>query len=54
MKRVLLAALFFLCVNKGYSQVSEKELLKKTEETIAKIQEEKPNGWEKKAWLRFC
>lgn len=48
MKRVLLATLFFLCVNNGFSQVSEKELLKKTEETIAKIQEEKPNGWEKK------
>ncbi|MBF6641401.1 DUF3078 domain-containing protein [Flavobacterium sp. J49] len=48
MKRVLLATLFFLSINKGFSQVSEKELLKKTEETIAKIQEEKPNGWEKK------
>ncbi|MFN3752728.1 DUF3078 domain-containing protein [Flavobacterium sp.] len=48
MKRVLLAILFLLSVNKGYSQVSEKELLKKTEETVAKIQEEKPNGWEKK------
>lgn len=48
MKRVLLATLFFLSINKGFSQLSEKELLKKTEETIAKIQEEKPNGWEKK------
>ncbi|MFN3967456.1 DUF3078 domain-containing protein [Flavobacterium sp.] len=48
MKRVLLATLFLLSINKGFSQLSEKELLKKTEETIAKIQEEKPNGWEKK------
>lgn len=48
MKRVLLATLFLLSLNKGFSQVSEKELLKKTEETVAKIQEEKPNGWEKK------
>jgi len=31
-----------------FSQVSEKELLKKTEETVAKIMEEKPNGWNKK------
>lgn len=48
MKRVLLATLFILSINKGFSQVSEKELLKKTEETVAKIKEEKPNGWEKK------
>ncbi|MEK8178961.1 DUF3078 domain-containing protein [Flavobacterium buctense] len=48
MKRVLLATLFLLSVNKVFSQVSEKELLKKTEETVAKIKEEKPNGWEKK------
>ena len=48
MKRVLLATLIILSLNKGFAQVSEKELLKKTEETIAKIQEEKPNGWEKK------
>jgi len=47
MKRVLLATLFLLSV-KTFSQVSEKELLKKTEETVAKIKEEKPNGWEKK------
>lgn len=48
MKRVLLATLFLLSVNIVFSQISEKELLKKTEETLAKIQEEKPNGWEKK------
>jgi hypothetical protein len=48
MKRVLLAILFFLSVNITFSQVSEKELLKKTEETVAKIKGEKPNGWEKK------
>jgi hypothetical protein len=48
MKRVLLATLFLLSINKGFSQLSEKELMKKTEETVSKIQEEKPNGWEKK------
>ena len=48
MKRVLLATLFILSLNQGFSQVSEKDLLKKTEETIAKIQQEKPNGWAKK------
>ncbi len=48
MKRVLLAALFLLSSNAVFSQLSEKELLKKTEETVSKIKEEKPNGWEKK------
>lgn len=48
MKRVLLATLFLLSANVVFSQLSEKELLKKTEETVSKIQEEKPNGWEKK------
>jgi len=40
-------------VNVVFSQVNEKELLKKTEETVAKIKEEKPNGWEKKGVFTF-
>ncbi len=53
MKRVLLATWLLLSANTIFSQVSEKELLKKTEETIAKIQEEKANGWEKKGVFTF-
>lgn len=53
MKRVLLATLFLLSANVMFSQLSEKELLKKTEETVSKIQEEKPNGWEKKGVFTF-
>ncbi|MGL2965466.1 DUF3078 domain-containing protein [Flavobacterium sp. XGLA_31] len=48
MKKSILFAGLILSVNIMFSQVSEKELLKKTEETIAKIQQEKPNGWDKK------
>ncbi len=48
MKRVILVLLFLFSANAMFSQVSEKELLKKTEETVAKIMEEKPNGWNKK------
>lgn len=48
MKKILLSGTLLLLTNMGFSQVSEKELLKKTEETVAKIQEEKPNGWDKK------
>lgn len=35
------------------AQTSEKELLKKTEEVVAKINEEKPNGWYKKGAFTF-
>lgn len=48
MKRVIPILLFLFTANTMFSQVSEKELLKKTEETVAKIMEEKPNGWNKK------
>lgn len=48
MKRVIPLLLFLFTANTMFSQVSEKELLKKTEETVAKIMEEKPNGWNKK------
>jgi hypothetical protein len=53
MKRVLLLVSFIFSANVIYSQVNEKELLKKTEETVAKIKEEKPNGWEKKGVFTF-
>jgi len=48
MKKILLVMALGLSMNTAFSQVSEKELLKKTEETVAKIAQEKPNGWEKK------
>ena len=54
MKKILVSMVLFFSINTVFSQVSEKELLKKTEETVAKIMEEKPNGWEKKVLLRYC
>jgi hypothetical protein len=48
MKRKIPILLLLFTANAIFSQVSEKELLKKTEETVAKIMEEKPNGWNKK------
>lgn len=48
MKRKFPILLLLFAANVIFSQVSEKELLKKTEETVAKIMEEKPNGWNKK------
>jgi len=48
MKKVILLCVVGFSMNTVFSQVSEKELLKKTEETVAKIMEEKPNGWNKK------
>ena len=53
MKTLRLAIAAVLMTSITQAQVSEKELLKKTEETIAKIHEEKPNGWEKKVFLPF-
>jgi len=53
MKRILLLVSFVFSANVIYSQVNEKELLKKTEETVAKIKEEKPNGWERKGVFTF-
>lgn len=47
MKRILLTVALAFAVNNSFSQVNEKELMKKTEETVAKIKEEKPMGWEK-------
>lgn len=53
MKKILLAIALIFSMNSIFSQVSEKELLKKTEEAVAKIQEEKPNGWVKKGMFTF-
>ena len=53
MKKILLASALIFSMNSIFSQVSEKELLKKTEEAVAKIQEEKPKGWEKKGMFTF-
>ncbi|MDI9256046.1 DUF3078 domain-containing protein [Flavobacterium sedimenticola] len=49
--RLAIVALF--CAGFVRAQVSEKELLKKTEETVSKIKEEKPNGWEKIGMFTF-
>lgn len=49
MKKIILSAMLLFAVSVGFAQVNEKELMKKTEETVAKIKEEKPMGWEKKA-----
>ncbi|MGV3697784.1 DUF3078 domain-containing protein [Flavobacterium sp.] len=49
MKKIILSAMLLFAVSIGFAQVNEKELMKKTEETVAKIKEEKPMGWEKKA-----
>ena len=38
MKKILIAITLVFSMNAVFSQVSEKELLKKTEETVAKIQ----------------
>ncbi|HNP33802.1 MAG TPA: DUF3078 domain-containing protein [Flavobacterium sp.] len=48
MKKVILAVGLAFVFNGVSAQVNEKELLKKTEEAVAKIKEEKPKGWEKK------
>ena len=53
MKKILLASALIFSMNAAFSQVSEKELLKKTEEAVAIIKEEKPNGWVKKGMFTF-
>ncbi len=53
MKKAILIS-FLLCVcNPLFSQVYYKELLKKTEEVLAKIDDTKPNGWTKVGSLIF-
>jgi len=53
MKKVVLTIGLLLTFNGIFAQTSEKEFLKKTEEIIAKISEEKPNGWSKKGMFTF-
>lgn len=53
MKKSILTVVLVLAVTSSFSQVNEKELLKKTEEAVAKIKEEKPMGWEKKGMFTF-
>ncbi|WP_284651060.1 DUF3078 domain-containing protein [Flavobacterium terrisoli] len=48
MKKILLSAALLFSMNTVLAQLNEKELMKITEQTVSKIQEEKPNGWEKK------
>lgn len=48
MKKILLTIVLVFAFANSFAQVNEKELMKKTEETVAKIKEEKPFGWEKK------
>lgn len=48
MKKILLTMVLGLTFANISAQVNEKELLKKTEEAVAKIKDEKPNGWVKK------
>ena len=51
-KGILLVTLFF-GFNGVFAQMNEKELLKKTEEVISNIKDEKPNGWVKKGVFTF-
>jgi len=53
MKRILLALVALFTMNSVFSQVNEKELLKKNEEAAAKLKEKKPNGWTKKGTFTF-
>jgi hypothetical protein len=48
MKKYLLSITFLFSITAIFSQTNEKEVLKKTEEAVAKLTEEKPNGWTKK------
>ncbi|WP_445453460.1 DUF3078 domain-containing protein [Flavobacterium sp. 25HG05S-40] len=53
MKKSILTVVLVFAITSSFSQVNEKELLKKTEEAVAKIKEEKPNGWLKKGTFTF-
>jgi len=53
MKKFLLLLFLTSVFTSLNAQTSEKELLKKTEEVVAKINEEKPNGWYKKGSFTF-
>ena len=53
MKKILLTVALALAFHSVSAQVNEKELLKKNEETAAKLKEEKLNGWVKKGTFTF-
>ena len=53
MKKIILSIAFVFVLGSVSAQVNEKELLKKTEEAVAKINNEKPNGWVKKGTFTF-
>ena len=53
MKKITLSIVLFFTFNGIFAQTSEKEFLKKTEEVIANIKAEKPNGWTKKGMFTF-
>lgn len=52
-KKSILTLALVCIINSISAQVNEKELLKKTEEAVAKIKDEKPAGWEKKGMFTF-
>jgi hypothetical protein len=47
MKRILLTITLLISVNTIFSQETDQDRLKRTEEAVDKLKEEKPNGWSK-------
>lgn len=48
MKRILLTVTLLILANTIFSQETDQDRLKRTEEAVDKLKEEKPNGWSKK------
>ena len=53
MKKIILTLALAFAFTSSFAQVNEKETLKKTEETVARLKDEKPNGWMKKGLFTF-
>ncbi|MCF8322074.1 MAG: DUF3078 domain-containing protein [Flavobacterium sp.] len=53
MKKILFSVLLYVACNSIYGQATEKVLLKKNEEAVAKLLESKPNGWVRKGTFSF-
>lgn len=53
MKKLIFVVALAFAISSVSAQVNEKELLKKTEEAVAKLKDEKPNGWTKKGLATF-
>ena len=53
MKKVIFVFALAFAFTSVSAQVNEKELLKKTEEAVAKLKDEKSNGWVKKGTFTF-